>query len=168
MNTNAAEEIVSPAQGEFDGLAKVQSFIEAHEARHGMVPEPTFFLSGAGEHDQVELTKQLHEIFKEVVQKLSQGQSISIFSREQEISTQQAADILGLSRPTVVQLIKDKELQAYIPGVQRRKLRLQDVLSYREQLRARHNQFITDSSSAYDEVEGTDELVREARRNSAS
>jgi hypothetical protein len=69
-------EVVSPAPNDADELARVLSFIEAHEARRGVSPEPAFFLSGAGEHDRVELTEQLHAILKRVVQSLSHGQCI--------------------------------------------------------------------------------------------
>lgn len=164
MNAEAAE-VVSPVPVETDELAKVLSFIEAHEARHGAL-EPAFFLSGAGEHDRVELTEQLHEILKRVVQALSHGQSISILTRDQEISTQQAAEILGLSRPTVVRLIEDGELHAHVPGAVRRKLRLADVLAYREDLRARRNTFITESSTEFGDVDDSEvaDLLDEARR----
>lgn len=164
-----AGEVVSPAPTDADELARMLSFIEAHEARHGASPEPVFFLSGAGEHDRVELTEQLHAILKQVVQALSHGQSISILTRDQEISTQQAADILGLSRPTVVKLIDEGDLSAYVPGAVRRKLRLADVLAYREELRARRNQFLTESSAEYEEDDTADadevaELLAEAHR----
>jgi excisionase family DNA binding protein len=164
MSTSTTE-VVSPVPAEADDLAKVLSFIEAHEARRGAI-EPSFFLSGAGEHDRVELTEQLHEILKRVVQALSNGQSISILTRDQEISTQQAAEILGLSRPTVVRLIEDGELRAHVPGAVRRKLRLADVLAYREELRERRNRFITDTS--VDEEFSDDEVAEAlaaARRN---
>ncbi len=127
---------------------------EVKKARraNGSSPAPGFFLSGAGEHDRVELTEQLHAILKQVVQALSNGQSIRILTRDQEISTQQTAEILGVSRPTVVKLIEDGELSAHVPGAVRRKLRLADVLAYREELRARRNRFITESAAAeYDE-----------------
>jgi len=165
MNAAIAD-VVNPAPTDVDELAKVLSFLEAHEARHGTSPEPVFFLSGADEHDSVELTEQLHAILKRVVQALSHGQSISILTRDQEISTQQAAEILGLSRPTVVKLIDGGELTAHVPGAVRRKLRLADVLAYREELRARRNQFLTESSAEYDAA-GADEvaeLLAEARR----
>lgn len=164
--SDATAEVVSPAPTEADELAKVLSFIEAHEARHGAL-EPDFFLSGAGEHDRVELTEQLHEILKQVVQALSNGQSISILTRDQEISTQQAADILGLSRPTVVRLIEDGELRAHVPGAVRRKLRLADVLAYREELRQRRNRFITESSGEFEDFtdDEVSEALAEARRN---
>ncbi|MGH3451612.1 MAG: excisionase family DNA-binding protein [Haloechinothrix sp.] len=166
MRATVATEVVSPALSEAEELAKVLSFIEAHEERHGTAPEPAFFLAGAGEHDRVELTEQLHAILKQVVQALSHGQSISILTRDQEISTQQAAEILGLSRPTVVRLIDEGELRAHVPGAVRRKLRLAEVLAYREELRARRNHFITESSAEYDDEDADDvaALLKEARR----
>lgn len=161
-------DVVNPEPAEAHGLAEVLSFIEAHEARHGSSLPPAFFLSGASEHDRVELTEQLHAILKQVVLALSRGQSISILTRDQEISTQQAAEILGLSRPTVVKLIEDGELPAHVPGAVRRKLRLADVLAYREELRERRNRFISDSVAAYDgiaddEVAGYLDEVRRKR-----
>lgn len=165
MSTPTAE-LVSPALADADGLARLLTYIEGHEAPHGSSPAPAFFLSCSGEHDRVELTEQLHAILKQVAQALSRGQSISILTRDQEISTQQAAEILGLSRPTVVKLIEDSELSAHVPGAVRRKLRLADVLAYREELRARRNRFITESSSEYDEAEAVEvaDLLAQARR----
>jgi excisionase family DNA binding protein len=165
MSTTAAE-LISPPPTDADELAKVLSFINAHETRHGSSPASVFFLSGSDEHDRVELTEHLHAILKQVVQALSQGQSISLLTRDQEISTQQAAEILGLSRPTVVKLIDDGELMAHVPGAVRRKLRLTDVLAYREELRARRNRFITETSSDYDEADADQAaaLLEQARR----
>lgn len=165
MSATAATEVVSPAPNEAEELAKVLSFIEAHEERHGTSPAPAYFLAGADAHDRVELTEQLHAILKHVVQALSHGQSISILTRDQEISTQQAAEVLGLSRPTVVRLIDEGELRAHVPGAVRRKLRLADVLAYREELRARRNRFITESSAEYDaDSDDVADLLKEARR----
>lgn len=165
MSATTAE-IVSPAPSDTDELARVLSFIETHEARHGASPDPAFFLSGAGEHDRVELTEQLHAILKQVAQALSHGQSVSILTRDQEISTQQAAEILGLSRPTVVKLTDEGELSAHVPGSVRRKLRLADVPAYREELRTRRNRFITESSAEYDDVDADEvaALLAESRR----
>lgn len=165
MSTTAAE-VVIPAPTDADELAKVLSFLEAHTARHGASPERAFYLAGSSEHDRVELTEQLHTILKQVVLALSHGQSISILTRDQEVSTQQAAEILGLSRPTIVKLIDEGELSAHVPGAVRRKLRLADVLAYREELRARRNRFITESSEAYDDADADEvaELLAEAHR----
>lgn len=162
----ADADVVSPAPADADELAQVLGFIEAQEVRRGAVPPAAFYLSGVDEHDRVELTGQVHAILKQVVAALSKGQSISILTRDEEISTQQAAEILGVSRPTVVRLVEDGELPAHVPGAERRKLLLADVLAYRAQLRARRNRFITESAAAYDGAETDDvaALLAEARK----
>jgi excisionase family DNA binding protein len=161
-----ASDVVSPVSADADELTQVLTFIQAHEARPGAALTPPFYLSGIEEHDRVELTQQVRVILKQVVQALSQGQSISILTRDEEISTQQAADILGLSRPTLVRLIDNGELVAHVPGTERRKLLLADVLAYREQLRERRNRFITESSAAYDDTDPDDTagLLAQARK----
>ena len=159
MSATQSVDAVSPAPREADELATVLSILEAHEVRHGDATAPAYVLIGAGAHEQVELTEQLHAILKQVAQALSRGQSVSILTRDQEISTQQAAEILGVSRPTVVRLIDEGELNAHVPGVVRRRLRLGDVLAYREELRERRNSFIADSATAYDDAADSEDLT---------
>jgi excisionase family DNA binding protein len=168
MNAASAREpeFIAPVSGDATQLAEVSSFLEAHLARRGASPAPAFYLSGADEHDRVELSAPLFGLLKDVVDKLSRGQSVSIVSRDREISTQQAAEILGISRPTVVSLIEKGELAATVPAGVRRKLRLAEVLAYREGLYERRNTFIAESSAEFDEVDEADtaSLLREARR----
>lgn len=166
MSTQTRE-ITEPAE-EMADLARVYSFLAAHEHAHGRGARPTYRLSGVDEHDTVELTESLHEFLKAAVDALRKGRSISIVSKEREISTQVAAEILGVSRPTVVKLIDSGELPAQVPGVSRRKVRLVDVLAYRDALSARRNAYLDEAVAAYDDVDasGLDELLREARRQS--
>ena len=53
----------------------------------------------------------------------------------EEISTQQAADLLGVSRPYLVKLVESGKLPHRKVGP-RRRLHLEDVLAYRTQLEA--------------------------------
>lgn len=167
MSATASEDqVVSPVASDADQLAEVLSFFQAHEKLRGAAPSPTYRLSGVTEDDHVELTGQVHAILKQIVAALANGQSVSLLVRDQEITTQQAAEILGLSRPTVVELAEQGEFTSYVPGKVRRKLRLADVLAYREKLRGRRNEFITESSEAYDDADPGEiaELLEEARK----
>ena len=66
----------------------------------------------------------------------------------------------------MVRLIQDGELHAHVPGAVRRKLRLADVLAYREELHTRRNRFITESSAEFADTDAEEvaELLAEAKR----
>ncbi|GAB06362.1 helix-turn-helix domain-containing protein [Gordonia amarae] len=165
MGTTTTGTTVNPQPRDADELAKVLRFIEEHEGHHG-APESALFLTGANTRDRVELTGQLHEILKRITQALSSGQSISLLAGDEVISTQQAADLLGLSRPTVVRLIEEGELPAHVPGAVRRRLHVADVLAYRDELHQRRNNFIAESSAQFGDIEENEvaDLLAEARR----
>ncbi len=62
------------------------------------------------------------------------GLSVDITALPAELTTGQAADVLGVSRPTVVALVDKNLLAATRVGTHRR-LRTLDVLAYREHAR---------------------------------
>lgn len=158
-------EFITPSAGRED-LTELLSFMEAQEARHATSVAPAYFLSGAEDGDRLELGTEVHQLLKRVLENLSQGRSVRIMAHDQEITTQQAADLLGLSRPTVVKLIDQGELEADVPGRARRKLKLSDVLDYRAELHARRSDFVGETSAAYNEVDDTEEaqLLLHARQ----
>jgi excisionase family DNA binding protein len=52
----------------------------------------------------------------------------------QQFTTQEAADLLGISRPTLIKLLEEGRISYETPGRHRR-LRLNDVLTYQAQRR---------------------------------
>lgn len=147
MSAESVEAMSSPSSAR--EVAKVLDFIKAHENKHGASLD--LFL--ADDEDRIELTAELNGLLRQIVQALAEGHAVTIVARDQEIGTQQAADILGLSRPTVVRLIEEGELMATVPGAVRRKLRLVDVLAYRDTLYERRSAFITESSEEFDDID---------------
>ena len=119
-------------------LAGVASFLEAHKSRRGSSPEPRYFLAGAQEGDQVEVPEALHMVLLQVVEALKAGHAVTVAPQSSKLTTQQAADLLGVSRPTVVRLIDQGDLPAERIG-SRRKVPLRELLDYRE--RRRRNQY---------------------------
>jgi excisionase family DNA binding protein len=75
-----------------------------------------------------------------ILQNMAEGKSISIIPSDSEVSTQQAADMLNISRPHLIKLLETKLIPFKKVGSHRRIL-LQDVISYEENLkRAREKQ----------------------------
>jgi excisionase family DNA binding protein len=96
----------------------------------GLGPEPvTTLLGPTGE--RLVLPPEVFEVLRGVVEAMAQGQAVMIAPVHQRLTAQEAADLLGVSRPTVVKLLESGEIPFEQPGRHRR-VRLADVLAYRE------------------------------------
>ncbi|PBC53468.1 helix-turn-helix domain-containing protein [Rhodococcus sp. ACPA1] len=132
------------------GLAEVVGFLDAHERRCGDRVEPPYLLVGAGEHDQVELPAEVHAALEQVVAALQAGRAVTVAPQATMLTTQQAADLLAVSRPTVRRLIDVGELPAEKVGT-RHRLLLRDVLEYQQQRRARRYEALAQTAIDIDD-----------------
>ena len=64
---------------------------------------------------------------------MAEGKTISIVPSNSEVSTQQAADMLNVSRPHLIKLLEAKKIPFNKVGSHRRIL-LKDIMEYKEQL----------------------------------
>ena len=94
----------------------------------------TLLLSASGE--EFELPPQLFEVLRFVGQNLAAGKGVTVVPRESVLTTQEAADFLGVSRPTLVKLLEAGKIPFTTVGRHRR-ITLDDVLTYQEAERAR-------------------------------
>jgi excisionase family DNA binding protein len=84
---------------------------------------------------QIDIPDDLYGVLRDVVNALSQGLAITIAPHNTMLTTQEAADLLNISRPTLVRLLADGEFPHTMRGRHRRVL-LRDVLDYSERTRA--------------------------------
>lgn len=94
--------------------------------------EPALLLGPDGE--QVPLPEEVYHLLADVVHSMREGKIITLVPHTQRLTTQEAADFLGVSRPTLVKLLEDGRIPFEQPGRHRRVL-FTDVLAYRERLR---------------------------------
>jgi excisionase family DNA binding protein len=92
---------------------------------------------GAGEFrllgpdgEEVELPATALEALRSVAQALAAGQTITLIRHDRELTTQQAADLLQVSRPHLVKLLERGDLPFHKVGTHRR-VRAEDLLAYR-------------------------------------
>lgn len=130
MHTSAAakETFFAP---ELPRTGQIVNFIEAHAEKRGFTPEPKFFLSGGEMGDQVEIPHEVYEVLVKAVHAMSNGLAVTITPSSHSITTQQAAELLGITRPTLVKMLDDGKIPFEKPGTHRR-VRLADVLDYKE------------------------------------
>jgi len=85
-------------------------------------------LSSAG--DRIDLPGSIVEVLRTAIGYLSHGQAVTLVPDNQVISTQRAADLLGISRPFFIKLLDGGAMAHHRVGNQRR-VSLRDVLAYR-------------------------------------
>ena len=151
-----------PEPGEGERLAEVVSFLEAHERRAGDRVEPRYLLVGAGEGEQIPVPAEVHAILKQVVAALQAGRAVTVAPRTTKLTTQQAADLLGVSRPTVKRLIAVGELPAEKVGTRHRVV-LRDVLEYQQQRRAQQYEALMETSVEIDDEENPERVAEQLR-----
>lgn len=85
-----------------------------------------------GQTDEMLLPGHVLQILLDVLSEMSKGNAISLIPHHQEVSTQEAANLLNVSRPFLVGLLEKGEIPFRKVGAHRRVL-LPDVLNYRDQ-----------------------------------
>ena len=109
-----------------DAISKLSRMIESLPAN----PASPMLIGRDGE--RVALPDEIYRVLTIVVDEMKSGHAITITPHSQRISTQEAADLLGLSRPTLVKLLETGEIAYEQPGRHRRVL-LSDIVKYREE-----------------------------------
>ena len=112
------------------------------------VAQPAALIGPDGQ--TVGLPMEAYRVLIDIVRALSQGRAITVAPVDQLLTTQEAADFLGISRPTLVKLLESGRIPFERPTASRhRRVRLADVVTYQHQ-------------SAQERSDALDAMTREA------
>ena len=70
--------------------------------------------NSAGEH--ATLPAPIYDLLKDIVQNLEKGRSLVLLPEEKQLTTQRAAELLGMSRPYLIQLLEAGEMPFHLVG----------------------------------------------------
>ena len=102
------------------------------------------------------LTPELRAVLTHAAHALAEGQAVTLEPQPVVLSTQEAADLLGVSRPTLVKLLETGAIAYTQPGRHRR-VQLTDLRAYQEQVRHRRRDMLAamNAEAAADDAYGS-------------
>lgn len=122
-------------------LLETHTYLPADQAELSQVEG---MLSGADEGEfalvgpegKVPIPEEVHRLLVQVIGAMRAGRAVTLTSQTRRLTTQQAADLLGVSRPTLVKVIESGDLACERIS-NRRMVALEDVLAYQKVRRER-------------------------------
>ncbi|MCL4522133.1 MAG: helix-turn-helix domain-containing protein [Firmicutes bacterium] len=121
---NTSVHLIAPNDKEFASIKKIASRLEIAPV------ENEFVILDEAHNVRMELPPTLYRVLLDAAQQLAQGNTVGVLHYEQAVTTQQAAEILQVSRPYVVKLLEDGDIPFYQVGSHRR-MSVKDVLDYK-------------------------------------
>ncbi|CAN5355546.1 helix-turn-helix domain-containing protein [soil metagenome] len=149
MSTTALpDHVVSPNPAERDEIAALQEQL----VRIARLQRPMARLVGP-DGTEVEIPASALAALQAVVHDMAQGLTVTLIPHDKELTTKEAADILNISRPFLIRLLDQGELPYHRVGTHRR-LRVEDVLAYREQRAKKRREKLRELTRLSEEAEG--------------
>lgn len=94
-----------------------------------------------GDGADVELPAAAVHLLVHLLTQMAEGNAITLMPTHAELTTQQAADILGVSRPFLVKILDERKIPYRKVGTHRRVL-FSDLMRYKEEMDAQRHEIL--------------------------
>ncbi len=131
----AVQILIGPEEHDLEPIKRVAGDLVANPHRNYILVDD--------QHGEVKLPPLLVRVLMEAARQLAKGNSVSILHYEEELTTQQAADLLQVSRPYLIRLLEEGKICYHLVGSHRR-VRLADLLDYKNTRDARRQANISE------------------------
>jgi excisionase family DNA binding protein len=131
MSTLIPENLKTVAPTEADTLLARESSRHLASRKLGRrVSVRIQLLDDGGEGEPISVPASALRLFLHLLTEMSQGNAVTLIPTHAELTTQQAADLLNVSRPYVVKLLDDSKIPSRTVGKYRR-VRFDDLMAYK-------------------------------------
>jgi len=139
-----------PTQAEAEKAGKASAVLARHVEKRGGV---SLRVGKGARAADIDLPPAVGRLMLDLLQYIANGEAVTLVPFGAELSTQQAAQMLNVSRPFLVKLIEDRQIPHHKVGTHRR-VRAEDVLAYRHRRDRTRNAALTRLARLKQEIEG--------------
>src|SRR3954453_5431606 len=100
--------------------------------------------------EQVSLPPVATRLVLDLLEELARGNAVTLNTISSELTTQEAADLLNISRPTLIQLLNDGKIPYHRLGTHRR-IPLEGVLAFKADLYMKRKAVLDEMSEIHQE-----------------
>ncbi|MEO8125642.1 MAG: helix-turn-helix domain-containing protein [Bryobacteraceae bacterium] len=131
METAASVQLVQPKETETIEIKELYRLFSIQKAAALVGPDG----------ESITIPESIYNVLRQVISHMSQGRAVSVSPIMQELTSQQAANMLGVSRPFLVGLLTNEEIPHHKTGTHRR-IYLKDLIAYREKRDKNRNRIL--------------------------
>ncbi|BAZ01589.1 hypothetical protein NIES37_55920 [Tolypothrix tenuis PCC 7101] len=91
--------------------------------------------------EEMTIPDSVLHVLRQVAQAMASGKNVSIVTYNPELTTQQAADLLNVSRPHLIKLLEQGELPYIMVGTHRR-VKFEDLTKYKQERDSKRRQLL--------------------------
>ena len=101
--------------------------------------------------EEIELPLSVFQVLRQIIYHMMRGRAISVVPVNKELTTQEAADILNVSRPYFVKLLEEGKLPFTVVGTHRR-VRFKALMEYKLRYEAEQDRSLDELTQLSEEL----------------
>jgi excisionase family DNA binding protein len=101
--------------------------------------------------DKIIIPSRALKLLGDILKAMSEGKPISIVPIATEVTTQKAAEIIGCSRPHLVKLLEEGQIE-YVKVGKHRRILFEDVTKYKQKMKEEQKKHIIDMMNQDEEL----------------
>ena len=132
VTTTQLNEPHIPSESEIS-LSQESSRILASHLKHGNLTQTLKVIEEDGSEQIIEIPSTAYQLLIDILSQMAQGNAVTLIPIHAELTTQEAADILNVSRPYLIKLLESQKIPFHKVGRHRR-IRFEDLMNYKTQI----------------------------------
>jgi len=122
----AERELITPPEQDVPGIQQLQRFLSTRPLGTATLVAP--------DGQRLPIPASIYHVLRQIVPLMARGETIGLVPLHKELTTQDAADLLNMSRPSLIKILDAGQIPYSRPGQRgHRRVRFVDVMQYKQQ-----------------------------------